>query len=210
MGLVDAMGLLDWLLGKKDSLEIAQDRIWLTKRAKFAGVQAEIAAALAEPQGPDAIFLVGHFDDCLADLQSLADRAGFDRNRVLVVRSEALEGRATESGLSGSNRVLIVVGERHPLTSHDDGLRAFARNLACPCRFSQHASLEDPVLKLFAGQWVQDVLRRLGMKEDEVIESRMVARRIRKAQQKIERQAIGNSQAGSAEEWLEKNCPNVG
>jgi hypothetical protein len=70
--------------------------------------------------------------------------------------------------------------------------------------------LEDPLLKVFAGAWVQDVLRRLGMKEDQAIESRMVSCRIRSAQQKIEDGATGDVPAGSAEEWIEKNCPKLG
>ena len=89
-------------------------------------------------------------------------------------------------------------------------LLEFARNLGCRRRFVQHASLADPLLKIFAGQWVEGVLRRLGMQEDQVIESRMVSRRIRGAQKKIEDRATGDVPARSAEEWLEKNCPNWG
>ncbi len=47
------------------------------------------------------------------------------------------------------------------------------------------------------------------MKEDQAIESQMVARRIRGAQQKIDARATGDSPAQSAQEWLEKNCPNM-
>ena len=70
--------------------------------------------------------------------------------------------------------------------------------------------MEDPLLKTFAGAWVQNVLRGLGMKENEAIESRMVSRRIRAAQKKIESQAVGDGPARSAEEWMERNCPNFG
>jgi len=47
------------------------------------------------------------------------------------------------------------------------------------------------------------------MNEDEAIESRMVARRIRVAQEKIEGRATGDTPAQSAREWLERNCPNL-
>lgn len=204
------MGLFDWLSGKKDTVQIADERIWLTKQAKFAGIQREIASALSDPNGPDSVFLVAHFEDCFDELRSLATIAGFDENRVLVTRSDALEGRTAESGLDQSRNILIVVGERHPRPSHDDALLEFARNLSCRCRFVQHASLEDPLLKIVASEWVQGVLRRLGMKEDDPIEGRMVGRRIRSAQQKIEDRAAGDTPAHSAEEWMEKNCPNFG
>ena len=65
-------------------------------------------------------------------------------------------------------------------------------------------------MKIFAGEWVQNVLSKLGMSEDEAIESQMVSRRIRQAQQKIEGRAFGGSAAESAAQWLEKNCPELG
>jgi len=65
--------------------------------------------------------------------------------------------------------------------------------------------LEDPLMRVFAGEWVQNMLRQLGMSEDAAIESRMVARRVKQAQKKIERQVTGDSPAESAEQWLERN-----
>ncbi len=41
-------------------------------------------------------------------------------------------------------------------------------------------------MRIFAGDWVKSVLQRLGMKEGEAIESRMVSRRIEGAQKKVE------------------------
>src|SRR5260370_36138810 len=41
-------------------------------------------------------------------------------------------------------------------------------------------------MRIFAGEWVANVLTKLGMKEGEAIESRMVSRRIEGAQKKVE------------------------
>lgn len=202
------MGFFDWLMGAKTKVQ-TENRIWLTKHAKFAGIQRDIAAALADPNGPDAVFVVAHFQDCLDELRSLVTAAGFDEERVLVTLSESLESRTASAASGQSHNLLIVVGERHPLPSHDDALQEFARGLSCPCRIVQHASLDDPLFKLFAGEWVEKVLRQLGMKEDEPIESQMVTRRIRAAQQRIEDRAAANHPAQSAKEWLERNCPSM-
>ena len=75
--------------------------------------------------------------------------------------------------------------------------------------FPQHASLEDTVLKAVAGQWVEDVLRGLGMKEGESIQSRVVTQRLRSALNKIASQAKSDRSASSAGEWLERNCPQA-
>src|SRR5262249_34935895 len=47
-------------------------------------------------------------------------------------------------------------------------------------------SLEDDLMRIFAGEWVKNVLTRLGMQEGEAIESKMVSRRIEGAQKKVE------------------------
>ena len=202
------MGLFDWLKGPQTTAQ-TEDLIWLTRQAKFAAVQREVADALADPDGFDAIFVVAHFQDCLDEIQSLATDAGWDQDRVFVTKSDTLEAQAGQAAADPSLRILITVVERHPLPSHDDALRDFARSLSSQCRFVQHVSLEDSLLRLFAGDWVEQVLRQLGMQENDAIESRMVARRIRTAQEKIAARARGDAPAESAAAWLKENCPGM-
>jgi len=64
-------------------------------------------------------------------------------------------------------------------------------------------------MTVFAGKWVKNALIGLGMFENESIQSEMVSRRIRQAQKKIEGRAVGSFDAGSAAQWLEKNCPEL-
>ena len=126
-----------------------------------------------------------------------------------VLASNLSIDTAASLNLDESATIDLIVGERHPLPSVDDDLEEFADELPCRCRFSHHISLEDPVMKIFAGKWVQNMLSKLGMSEDEAIESQMVSRRIRQAQQKIEGRTFGSLDAESAAEWLEKNCPEL-
>src|SRR5206468_8086774 len=49
-----------------------------------------------------------------------------------------------------------------------------------------YLSLEDDLMRIFAGEWVKNLLTRLGMQDGEAIESRMVSRRIQAAQKKRE------------------------
>ena len=53
-----------------------------------------------------------------------------------------------------------------------------------------------------------NALKRLGMTEEESIESQMVSRRLADAQQ-LARETIADRPADSAEAWMELNCPNV-
>jgi hypothetical protein len=118
------MGLFDWLTGK-DTVEIAENRIWLTQEAKIAGIHNEVAQTLADPAGPSAVIVLAHFNDCLEQLQAAV--ADLDRDRVLVARADALAGRTpTDLAADYSRSILILVGERHPLSSHNETVVDFA------------------------------------------------------------------------------------
>ena len=52
---------------------------------------------------------------------------------------------------------------------------------------------------------MQNVLRNLGMKEEEPIESPMVVRRVKEAQNKMAKHGMNERDADSAEEWMRKN-----
>jgi hypothetical protein len=198
------MGLFDWLTGRKGKNTVATDRIWLTKRAKIAGIQKELAEAIADPAGPRVILVVAHFKDCLEELRTAV--AGLDPARVLVTLADAFDDRTSgRLALDQCESIFIVVGERHPLPSHDAVIEEYANSLPCRCRLVHYLSLEDPFLLCFAGEWMEGVLRNLGMKDGECIESRMISRRIRSSQQKIAKVATADRPADSAEEWFERN-----
>jgi hypothetical protein len=196
--------------GGRTMMVVLDDVIWLTKQAKFAGISAATARCLAEPVRPFAVLLVAHFRDCLEGLQTVVDHAGFDQRSVIVAAADRLKGRsASVVGSDESHTIEIVVAERHPLETHDTAIAEFAQRLPCRCRLVHHVSLEDPLMRVFAGEWVQNVLRQLDMNENEAIKSRMVTRRLQVAAQKIERQAVSDLPADSAEEWLQRNCPDT-
>ncbi|NLS97625.1 MAG: hypothetical protein GXX96_36255 [Planctomycetaceae bacterium] len=202
------MGIFDWLKTPKTTVDLLDDVIWLTKQAKFTGISASIGRCLAEPARPFAVLLVAHFRDCLEQLQAIVQQGGFEN--VIATTAENLTGRsASRLGSDDSQTVVIIVAERHPLQAHDAAVTESAQSLPCRCRLVHHVSLEDPMMQMFAGEWVQNVLQRLGMNEHEAIESRMVTRRIQAAAQKIENQAVSDMAADSAEEWLERNCPDL-
>lgn len=43
------MGFFDWLGVARAKVQIAEDRIWLTKQAKLVAIQRDVAQALADP-----------------------------------------------------------------------------------------------------------------------------------------------------------------
>lgn len=202
------MGLFNSLFGSKpaSTVEVVHDRIWMSQQAKLNGVRRELAERSGA--GDVAIVLVGHFADTLEQLNAIvAEYQG--GTPVMATLAEKLSTDiAARLNLDEKATIDLIVAERHPLVSVDDKLLQFAQGLHCRCRVAHYLSLDDPLLRLFSGEWVKSVLQKLGMTENEAIESSMVSRRVREAQKKIEAHAFGNSKADSAAEWMEKNLPN--
>jgi preprotein translocase subunit SecA len=80
----------------------------------------------------------------------------------------------------------IVGTERHESRRIDNQLRGRAGRQGDPGSSRFYLSLQDDLMRIFAGEWVSNVLARLGMEEGQAIESRMVSRQIAQAQKKVE------------------------
>ena len=80
----------------------------------------------------------------------------------------------------------IIGSERHEARRIDLQLRGRCGRQGDPGSSRFFLSLEDDLMRIFAGEWVKNILTRLGMKEGEAIESKMVSRRIEGAQKKVE------------------------
>jgi preprotein translocase subunit SecA len=80
----------------------------------------------------------------------------------------------------------IVGTARHDARRIDNQLRGRSGRQGDPGSSRFYLSLEDDLMRIFAGEWVSNLLARLGMEEGQAIESRMVSRRIEAAQKKVE------------------------
>jgi preprotein translocase subunit SecA len=80
----------------------------------------------------------------------------------------------------------IIGTERHEARRIDLQLRGRCGRQGDPGSSRFYLSLEDDLMRIFAGEWVKNLLTRMGMQEGEAIESKMVSRRIEGAQKKVE------------------------
>ena len=84
---------------------------------------------------------------------------------------------------------LFILGtERHESRRIDNQLRGRAGRQGDPGASRFYLSLEDDLMRIFAKEWVSTLLQRLGMEEGVPIESRLISRRIEKAQEAVEAQ----------------------
>ena len=80
----------------------------------------------------------------------------------------------------------IIGTERHESRRIDNQLRGRSGRQGDPGSSRFYLSLEDPLLRIFAGDKVKSIMQRLKMPEGEAIESSWVSRSIESAQRKVE------------------------
>ena len=82
---------------------------------------------------------------------------------------------------------LFILGtERHESRRIDNQLRGSAGRQGDPGESQFFLSLEDNLLRIFGGDRIKKIMERIGIKEGEHIESKMVTRAVEKAQKKVE------------------------
>ena len=112
---------------------------------------------------------------------SVADADKAARAKTLQDEWQGLHDKVkTEGGLR------IIATERHESRRIDNQLRGRAGRQGDPGQSRFYLSLEDPLMRIFAGDRVKAIMDRLKMPEGEAIEAGIVSRSIEGAQRKVE------------------------
>ena len=187
------------------------DLIYKTKKAKYAAVIDRIVQ-LSQAGRP---VLVGTTDVETSELLSRMLRIRGIRHNVLNAKEHAREaeivaqagqtsavtiatnmaGRGTDIKLSDEVKAaggLAIIGtERHDSRRVDRQLRGRAGRQGDPGSSTFYISLEDKLMRLFGSERIAGMVDRMGMKDDEALESSMLSSAIENAQKKVEENNFG-------------------
>lgn len=183
------------------------DLIFLTKQAKYKAIIADIRERYEKRQpvliGTIAIETSELLSDILrehgiphdvlnakqhereADIVAHAGEPG----RITIATNMA--GRGTDIKLTPesvtSGGLYILGTERHESRRIDNQLRGRSGRQGDPGESRFYISLEDDLIRIFAGDTLKKNMERFGMTEDEAIESPFVSKNIERAQEKVEK-----------------------
>jgi preprotein translocase subunit SecA len=117
----------------------------------------------------------------------IISRAG---QKAAVTIATNMAGRGTDillgDGVADLGGLHILGTERHEARRVDNQLRGRAGRQGDPGSSQFFLSLEDDLFRKFAPPWMKGMLQKMGLKEGERIESRLVSRSIGKAQKNVE------------------------
>ena len=162
--------------------------------AKQHAREAEIVAEAGRPQrvtiatnmagrGTD-IVLGGNAEKQAAFIE--ADPAIPDDEKQRRIQKLHDEWQELHDKVKAAGGLHIIGTERHESRRIDNQLRGRAGRQGDPGSSRFYLSLEDPLLRIFAGDRVRSIMDRLKMPEGEAIEAGIVTRSIESAQRKVE------------------------
>ena len=187
------------------------DRVYKTKREKYKAVIEEIEA-MVEAGRP---VLVGttsvEISEMLSKMLSLrkiehnvlnaklhqreADIVARAGQKSIVTIATNMAGRGTDIKLSDEVKAaggLAIIGtERHESRRVDRQLRGRAGRQGDVGSSVFFVSLEDDLMRLFSSDRIATVMDKLGFKEGEMIEHKMISNSIERAQKKVEENNFG-------------------
>ncbi len=183
------------------SIEVSE---MLSEQLKAAGVAHEVLNAkqhereahiVAQAGRPGAVTIAtnmaGRGTDIVlggsleAELQAREAEAGGELNDIERQRIKN-EWQQRHDAVKASGGLHIIGTERHESRRIDNQLRGRSGRQGDPGSSRFYLSLEDNLMRIFAADWVQRMMARMGLKEDDIIESPLVTKQIAGAQRKVE------------------------
>ena len=187
------------------------DLIYKTKKAKYEAVINRVSELISQGRP----VLVGTADVETSELLSRMLRMRGIEHQVLNAKQHAREaevvahagkagtvtiatnmaGRGTDIKLpeevKAAGGLAIIGTERHDSRRVDRQLRGRAGRQGDPGSSTFYVSLEDKLMRLFGSERIAGVVDKLGMEENEALESPMLSKNIERAQKKVEENNFG-------------------
>lgn len=146
--------------------------------------KSEELSALLKKKGIPHQVLNAKYHEKEAEIVSHAGERG------MVTIATNMAGRGTDIKLGDEVTVLgglkIIGTERHESRRIDNQLRGRSGRQGDPGSSKFYISLEDDLMRIFASEKLEGLIDKLGLEENEAIESKMVTKAIESAQKKVE------------------------
>ncbi|MGE5628712.1 MAG: preprotein translocase subunit SecA [Solirubrobacterales bacterium] len=146
--------------------------------------KSEILSSLLKKRGISHQVLNAKYHEKEAEIISHAGELG------MVTIATNMAGRGTDiklgEGVVEVGGLKIIGTERHESRRIDNQLRGRSGRQGDPGESRFYVSLEDDLMRIFGSDKLQGLVEKLGLRDDEAIESKMITNTIENAQKKVE------------------------
>ncbi|HMN77777.1 MAG TPA: preprotein translocase subunit SecA [Burkholderiaceae bacterium] len=130
------------------------------------------------------IVLGGNVENQIKFLE--ADESVSDEEKAARAKQLQDEWQGLHESVKAQGGLRIIATERHESRRIDNQLRGRSGRQGDPGSSRFYLSLDDPLMRIFAGDRVRSIMERLKMPDGEAIEAGIVSRSIESAQRKVE------------------------
>lgn len=146
--------------------------------------KSEVISSLLKKKGVPHQVLNAKYHEQEAEIVSHAGEID------MVTIATNMAGRGTDiklgEGVTQVGGLKIIGTERHESRRIDNQLRGRSGRQGDPGESRFYVSLQDDLMRIFGSERLQSIVEKLGLEEDEAIESKMVTGSIENAQKKVE------------------------
>ena len=151
--------------------------------AQAGAAQSITIATNMAGRGTD-IVLGGNIEKSISQIES--DESLTESEKVQRTQERRAQWQKDHEHVKSLGGLRIIATERHESRRIDNQLRGRSGRQGDPGSSRFYLSLDDPLMRIFAGDRVKAIMDRLKMPEGEAIEAGMVSRSIESAQRKVE------------------------
>jgi len=182
---VEKIEMFNFLKKSDVSVTKIRDKVWMSENAKFEFLREELK------KENDTLYIFW-FDDTRRKAESffsgeIASLTSFVTAREFIMNTEA--GKK------------IIFAEHYPLYQKEADL--FQKLHLQEAEI--WSSLDEPLFQYFGGEKIISLMKKMGMKENEAAQHKMLTKAIQDAQKKIKEKVMVEQTSHSQKGWLEKN-----
>lgn len=179
------------------------DYIFRSEEAKY---QKLVANTLAQKK----VLLLYYFEDTKQQLIHTlqANNIAFSEMESTTTAVYLLQAATLLNKINISD-YHIIFAEHHPSFQTENNIKQYLVETLLQNEVIFYTSLEDVLLQKFGAERIIAILDKMGFKEDEIIEHKMISDSIVNVQQKIDKQLQYASDTRMRKDWFEINKINL-
>jgi hypothetical protein len=175
------------LFRKKEPAIKIIDKVWMNESSKRK-------ALIEEWKKNKNVVFVFWFDETLQTFE-------IELAKQTTEAAKLFTAREVSSVHIGSNP--LIFAEHYPLPEKENNL---FQKLGLK-EATVWSALDEPLFQLFGGERIIELMKKLGMNEEEAIEHSMISKSIGNAQEKIASKVNIEQSSRSQKDWFQKNMP---